>query len=61
MALQGATKKRWQNVANSYLQHQVCNPHSYDDNYEVIYEEMLNADGFTIFKILPSAAYHTIY
>jgi hypothetical protein len=48
-------------VAQSGLHQQVCNPQSYDDNYEVIYEEVANADGYTIFKGLPSVAFHKIY
>jgi len=61
VALQGATKKPWHNVAQSCLHQQDCNPHSYDDSYEVKYEEMLNANGFTVFKGLPSVAFHTVY
>ena len=58
--MQGTTKKRWQNMAQSCIHQQVCIPHSYEDNYEVIYEEVVNADGFTIFKSLPSVAFHKI-
>jgi len=60
VAMQGANKKTWQNMAQSYIHQQVCIPHSYDDNNEVKYEEVLYSGGFTIFKSLSSNAFHKI-
>jgi len=61
LALLDANKKACQNVAQSCLHQQVCNPHSYVDNYEVIYEENLIADAFTNFKVLPSITLHNFF